>query len=161
MSYQVVIQGNVIELPEVSASPNWAPGQVTFNQAVANALQFSVGTFDIPPQTFAMQSNLNTNVDIGGLSFPTSEVRSATIYFYVFRQTNSSNEGQAGFMTILYNPNNSVSNKWEVASQSVGESTVTFTVQDNGQVSFSSDVLAGSNHIGTIGYYSKVIQQVY
>lgn len=161
MSYQVVIQGTVLNLPEVSASPNWAPGQVAFNKAVANALQFSVGTFDIPPTTYQMVTNSNTDVEIGGLAFPTSEIRGVFLYYTIFRETTTDNEAEAGMITMVYNPNNSVNNKWETTQQFCGGSTVTFSVTDNGQVLFSSEVLSGSNHTGTIGYYAKVIQQTY
>lgn len=161
MSYIVTIQGQPIELPSVSASPNWAPGQVAFNQAVANALQFAVGTFDIPPQTYTMIADINSNVQIPGLAFPVSQVRAAYLYYYIFRQTNSSNECESGLITMNYNPNNTTGNLWSVARQGVGNSTVSFSVSDAGQVSFSSANLTGSDHVGTIGFYAKVLQQQY
>lgn len=161
MAYTVTIQGTSLSLPEVSASPNWAPGQVAFNKAVANALQFTVGTYDVPPTTYQMVSNNNTDVEIGGLNFPTSQVRTFYLYYSVYRTTTTNNQAESGIITAVYNPNNAVNSKWETAQQFVGGSTVTFTVADNGQVSFSSATLAGSNHSGTIGYYAKVIQQIY
>lgn len=161
MSYIVTIQGNQISLPSVSASPNWAPGQVAFNQAVANALQFAVGTYDIPPQTYTMLANINAAVAIPGLAFPVSQVRAVYLYYYVFRQTSTNNECESGFLTMNYNPNNSAGNLWSIGRQAVGNSTVSFTVSDAGQVSFSSNDLPGSNHVGTIGFYAKVLQQQY
>ena len=160
MAYTVTILGTSINLPDTSASPNWAPGQVAFNKAVANALQFTVGTFDVPPTTYQMVANSNSNVIIGGLSFPTSEIRGVFLYYTVFRQTTTNNESETGLMVLNYNPNNSTGNQWEVGTGPyVGNSTVTFQVTDAGQVTFSSQVLAGANHTGTIGYYAKVIQQ--
>lgn len=161
MAYTVVIQGSPISLPETSASPNWAAGQIEFNKAVASALQFAVGTFDVPPQTYSMLSNGNTNVDIGSLSFPTSQIRSVVFYYNVFRTTSLANEAEAGQITYIYNPNNPPTQKWEGVRQFVGNSTVTFAMSDNGQISFSSDIISGSNHVGTIGFYAKVIQQAY
>ncbi len=161
MAYTVTIQGQELSLPEVSASPNWAPGQVAFNKAVANALQFTVGTYDVPPTTYQMVSNVNTDVEIGGLAFPTSEIRGVFLYYTVYRTTSTSNEAEAGMITIVYNPNNSVNNKWEKVQQFCGSSTVVFSITDSGQVTFSSTSLSGSNHAGTIGYYAKVIQQLY
>jgi len=161
MAYTVTIQGNSLSLPEVSASPNWAPGQVAFNKAVANALQFTVGTFDIPPTTYQMVSNVNNDVEIGGLAFPTSQIRAVFLYYSVFRTTSTNNQAEAGMITMVYNPNNSVNNKWEKVQQFCGSSTVTFSITDSGQVTFSSTSLAGSNHSGTIGYYAKVLQQLY
>lgn len=161
MSYTVTIQGTQLSLPEVSAAPNWAPGQVAFNKAVANALQFTVGTFDIPPTTYQMISNGNTNVEIGGLSFPINEVRSFYLYYSVYRTTTSSNQAEAGIITAVYNPNNSTNSKWEASQQFTGGSTVSFAITDNGQVTFTSVGMAGDNHSGTIGYYAKVLQQLY
>lgn len=161
MSYRVTIQGQNISLPSVSADPNWAAGQVAFNQAVASALQFAVGTYDIAPNTYSMVANSNTGVSIPGLSFPVSQIRSFFLFYNVYRTTSTNNEGETGIIIANYNANNSTGSKWEWNQQKVGSSTVTFAVSDTGQVSFTSSTLSGSNHSGEIGYYAKVIQQSY
>ncbi len=156
MSYTVNILGQPITLPDTSASPNWAPGQVRFNQSVADALNLSVGAFDITPQIFEFQLNSNTDVAIPGLAFPTSQVRSIQINYYVYRTTNTETERESGVIYAVYDANGSNGNKWLYTQEFTGESTVSFIIQDTGQVTFSSTAMVGGNHQGKIGFYAKV-----
>lgn len=156
MSYSVNILGNVITLPSTSASPNWAPGQIKFNQSVADALNLSVGAFDITPQIYEFQLNSNNDVVIPGLAFPTSEVRSVQISYYIYRTTNSATEKESGVMYSVFDSTASVGNKWIFTQEFVGSSTVSFDIKDTGQVVFSSVAMSGSSHSGKIGFYAKV-----
>lgn len=154
------IQGTIIEFPDSGQSPNWAPPLIEFAQAVEQALSSVAGPFDIPPQIYVMVSNVNSNVNIPNLSFPTSNVRSAFIRYAVYRQTDNPNPAdttlaEGGSMQVTYNPNGPVGNKWEISRDYTGDAQITFNITDVGQVQFSTTSLAGSNHEGTLTYTAQ------
>lgn len=160
-SISVVINGTTITLPNVNTDPNWAEGVVTFFQQVAIALQGVTGTWDIPPQSYTFISNINTAVPITQLSFPTSEVRSVEIIYSIIRTTNTNSEAETGKLYLVYNASATVGSKWEMSREFTGSSGVTFTVDDTGQISFSSTLLAGSGFSGNIVFQAKTLQQSY
>lgn len=148
-------------MPDVNESPNWSEGLVEFFQAVADALESSVGTYDVVPQTFTMASNANSNVDITPLSFPTANVQSVLIQYAIYRSTNTNSEAEAGQLELVYNAMGSTGFKWQMSRSYTGTSTVTFAVNDTGQISFSSTAIAGTGHAGKIIFAAKALQQSY
>jgi len=157
MSIPITIGGIIINFPSSGQSPNWAPAVIQFAQAVESVLSGISGQFDIAPQIYVMSSNANSNVDIPNLSFPTTNVRGAFIKYAVFRQTDSNTVSETGNIIINYNPDNPVSNKWNITRDYDGDALVTFSVTDVGQVQFSSALLAGSNHQGGITYSAQAL----
>lgn len=121
-----------------------------------------VGPYDIPPQIFTMTSNVNTNVPLPGLSFPTSNVQGALIQYTVFEQTTTispTTVSEFGTIQLDYNPNGSTGNKWSISREytSSGPSYVTFSITDTGQVQFSSTAIPGATFTGTIGFTAKAL----
>ncbi len=158
------IQGTVIDFPDSAASPNWAPAVDQFAKAVEGALASVVGAFDVAPQALIIDAqNPGTNIPIAALSFPISTVRSAFIRYTVFRTTDSDIAGEAGEMTIFYNPDGPVNNKWEVSqvitSGIPGNGRITFNCTDVGQIEFSTTALSGSNHTGKLTFVAQSILQ--
>lgn len=154
------IQGTVISFPDSAGSPNWAEAVDQFAIAVANALASVVGPFDVAPQALTIDAfNPGTNINIAALSFPTSEVRSATIKYAVYRTTTLTSADESGEIVILYNPNGPTGNKWELAQRSMGDGKISFNITDTGQVQFSTTALAGSNHMGKITFLAQAILQ--
>lgn len=160
-TFDITIGSTVITLPDVNDDPNWAEGMVEAFQAIADALQQTVGTFDIVPQTYTMVSNVNTDVDISALSFPTASVRGATIRYTIHRSTSTNVEAEYGLLNIVYNENNSTGQKWEMSREFVGSSTVSFDISDDGQILFSSSSLAGTGHTGTISFSASSLETSY
>lgn len=122
-----------------------------------------VGPYDVPPQIYTMVSNANTDVSLPALTFPTSNVRGATIQFTVFRTTSgigAETFAEEGELQIIYNANGPTGNKWEISDEHTGQNAgVTFSITDTGQVQFSSIFITGANHTGFIGYTAKALQQ--
>lgn len=154
---QINIQGTIIDFPSSAQSPNWADPIVQFAQAVEKALASVAGPFDVPPQIFVMTSNANTNVSLPSLAFPTSNVQGAFIEYTVFRTTTTTKVAEFGTIEIVYNPDNPIGNKWEIAREFTGDGNVTFSITDTGQVQFSSTLIGGASHSGTIGYLAKAL----
>ena len=157
MSIPINIQGTTDTFPSSGESPNWAPAIIQFAQLVSAALAFSVGPFDIPPQTFVMTSNVNNNVPLPNLSFPTTQVQGAIIDYSVSRSTNSVVVSETGSMVINYNSSFPVGKKWEISQDYVGGSQTTFNITDVGQIQFSTTLIAGTSHQGKITYQAKAI----
>lgn len=161
MAYDIIVNGQVISLPSIDQDPNWAAGVVRAFQAIAEALNASVGPYDLVPQEYLMVSNANSNVAIPSLSFPIANVRSAQVSYAVFRKTDSASQAESGILELVYNAEASVGQKWQLSRTFTGSSTVTFTVDDVGQISFSSVTLAGTNYIGNIVFSATTLLQSY
>lgn len=159
MSVSITVQGTTIPFPSSGESPNWAPAIIEFAQAVEAALATVAGNYDIPAQVYSMISNVNTNVSLPNLSFPTSQVRGAIISYAVYRNTSITTASETGSILINYNASFASNQKWQVSRDCVSDASITFTVTDVGQVQFSSSSLAGSGHTGTITYQAKAILQ--
>ncbi len=156
----ITIQGTVIQFPNTSASPNWAPAIIQFAQAVEGALSGIVGSFDVAPQAMNIDAyNPGTDIQINSLNFPTSDVRAAFIRYSVFRTTDTNTAYEAGELLICYSPSNPVNNKWDVAQRRLGDGLITFNVSDTGQFSFTTTTLAGSSHTGLITFSANSILQ--
>lgn len=160
MSIPLVIAGQVINFPSSAESPDWSPAIIQFAQAVTAALSSAVGPYDVPPQTQNIDaSNPGTNVNITSLSFPISQVRSAFIYYAVYRTTSTTTAYEAGTLNIVYNPSNPIGMKWEIGQERVGDAQIVFNVTDTGQVQFSTALLGGINHTGRISFNAHSLLQ--
>jgi len=159
VSKTIIIKGTPIELPESGTSPNWAPAIIQAFEALADAVNSITASFDVSPQVQNIDANnSSSNVIINNLSFPSSEVRAATVYYTVFRKTEDSGppDGQevaeGGTLEIVYNAANPNGNKWELARTSVGGAFIDFDITDIGQIRFTTTALTGINHIGIISF---------
>lgn len=157
----ITIQGTIIDFPNSGASPNWAPAVIEFAQAVEEAIASAIGEFDVPPQVLTIDSsNPASNVDITALNFPTSDVRGVDIFYSVFRETDSTSAVESGTMTIVYNSDGSIGNKWELTREYTGPGAeIEFNITDTGQVQYTTTALSGINHIGRISFYARSLPQ--
>lgn len=156
---KITIKGTVINLPNSGSSPNWAPAIIEAIEALSEAVNSVAATYDVPPQAQNIDANnASTNVDLNNLSFPSVDVRAATIYYTVFRKTEDSGppDGQevteAGTLEINFNDSNPITQKWEMVRSYQGDGLITFAVTDLGQITFSTTALTGINHTGIVSY---------
>lgn len=159
MAIKLVIKGTPVELPESGQSPNWAPGIIEAIQALTDAINSVSGTYDVAPQVQDIDEYpQNSNIDINNLVFPKEEVRAATIFYSVWRQTETDgpNTGQelteAGTLQIVYNESNPVNNKWEIQREFVGNANMEFSASDLGQIKFTTKAMTGINHTAKLSY---------
>lgn len=157
MSIPITVNGTIVNFPSSGDSPNWAPAVIQFAELVSQALAFSVGAFDIPPQTFVMTANVNNNVSLPNLSFPTTQVSGAIIEYSVLRSTNTTVVSQTGEIIINYNSSFPTGQKWEINDEHIGMGQTIFTITDTGQVQFSTTLITGINYSGIITYQAKAI----
>jgi hypothetical protein len=159
MGIPLNIKGTIIEIPSSGQAPNWAPGIIAALRALTEAVNAVTGTYDVAPQTQNIDANNSSNdVPITNLAFPVAEVRSATIFYSVYRKTEDSGpaDGQemaeGGMITVVYNESNPVGNKWEITRDYAGLANISFSVTDTGQFEFSTTALTGINHTGIISF---------
>lgn len=164
MAIKLIIKGTPISIPSSGASAGWAPGVIEAIQALTAAVNSVTGTYDVAPQVQNIDANNNsTNVSVNNLFFPVTEVRSATIYYSVYRKTENSGpaDGQeiseGGTIQIVYNSANPIGNKWEIVQQKAGEGNITFSITDTGQVQFTTTALTGISHQGKVSFRALAI----
>jgi hypothetical protein len=161
MAIKLIIKGTPVELPESGQSPNWAPGIIEAIQALSEAVNSISGTYDVAPQVQNISSfPESSNIEINNLVFPKEEVRAATIFYSVYRKTETDgpNEGQelaeAGTLLIVYNesPEIPINNKWQIQREFVGNANMEFTIDDLGRVKFTTNEMTGIDHFGSLSY---------
>lgn len=156
----LTISGTVVSLPVSTASPNWSPAILQAFTLIAAALEGLSGTFDVSPQVLDISAfNTATNENVTNLTFSNTAVRSAIISYYVYRETDSANASESGQIFIDYNDNRPATEQWAFSQETVGNANVSFSITDSGQVRFSTTALAGSSHVGSIGFVAKTVIQ--
>lgn len=148
------IAGTDINIPNSGSAPNWAPAIIEAFQLIAEALSISAGPFDIPPQNFVMTSNVNNNVPIPNLSFPTNDVAGAVVFYNVHRSSDLPlSISQTGILLLNYDSSRAPGLKWQVLDQYTNSGAqVMFTMTDVGQMEFSTTAISGTNPIGNINF---------
>ncbi len=153
MSIPIIIQGTIIDFPSSSESPNWAPAVIEFAQAVEAALQGLAGSFDVPPQTFVIDSyNPGTLINIPNLNFPSSQVRSSFIRYTVHRTTSSNEVNEVGELWVVYNNTNG---SWDISQEKAQNGQISFSITNTGQVQFTTTTIAGTSHAGFITFTAQ------
>lgn len=158
----ITINGIPIDFPDTGAAPVNSEAQIQFAQAVEEALSGLISTGDVSKQIFTLNASQNvaTNVTLTGLSFSTSVVRAAFIRYAVYREVTQPNTVyESGDMTILYSASNPTNQKWEVQQERVGDASITFTVDDNGQFYFSTTSIGTGTHSGKIAFVAQSLAQ--
>lgn len=153
------IAGAIIDFPDDGASPDWAPAVILFAQAVASALNATIGPYDVPPQIQVIDAYNGSGTTINNLSFSTSVVRAAFIRYSVYRNTSTTTLAEAGTMIAVYNPNATAGSLWNLIRSYDGESETQFTMSDTGQVSFTNTAITGLNYNATISYSANALTQ--
>lgn len=156
---RVTIQGTTINIPNTGSSPVWSTAILEFIQAVADALSGVAGDYDVPPQVLDLTNEVNTDLNIPKLVFPTTEVRSVIVTYAIYRQSDAENEVETGTIDFVYD---SEAGSWIVSREAVGSDRVgvTFNVTNTGQVRISTTAMAsGTYQEGALSYQAKAVLQ--
>lgn len=158
----IIIAGTPIEFPDTGTAPVNSEAQIQFAQAVEAALSGLISTGDISKQIYPMNASQNVASDqtLTGLSFSTSAVRAAFIRYYVYREvTQPAYAYEAGEMTVVYNANNPTDMKWELQQERVGNASISFAIDDNGQFYFTTTSIGSGTHSGAIAFVAQALSQ--
>lgn len=156
----ITINGTVVSLPASSASPNWAPAILQAFSLIEAALAGVSGSFDISPQVLDISAfDTATDQTLTGLSFSTSAVRSAVITYYVYRDSSTaSDKSESGQILIDYNADRASNQKWSLQQECVGNASISFSITDAGQFTFTTTTIGGITHVGYIGFFAKTLE---
>jgi hypothetical protein len=140
MSVIITIQGTPIEFPSSGESPNWAPAVIEFAEATGQALLSAVGPYDISPQIFNLNSDVNTNLDITNLNFLTAAVRAGYINYSVIRSTSSSfTVSESGSIIVLYD-----GTAWALTRDYLSDARCSFNITPTGQLQISTNKISSN-----------------
>jgi len=64
---------------------------------------------------------------------------------------------ESGQLEIVYNQSNPVNQKWEMSRVFQGEGYISFSITDQGQITFTTTALSGINHTGIITYRALAV----
>jgi hypothetical protein len=149
MPITLIINSIPYQYPIPGDSPGWGEGATDWAEAVTEVLNDLVSPTDILQTTFSVANNNTSSANVSGLSFNTGLVRAAFIKYSIYRVSTSNPSGQSegGEMIAVYDNSAATGNKWSLTQGPVnGNSGITFTMTDNGQVQYTS------TDIGTPGY---------
>ena len=161
----ITIQGTPIDFPTSGTDPNWSEAVVLFAELVGQALNTSVGPFDVATQTFVLDpyNTVGISTDIPNLVFPTTDVRSTIINYSLKRsgQVPTEEHVEAGIILASYDEDGAIGSKWEVSREFVGDAKIEFAISDTGQVSFTPTAQVGTiNHTGMLSFSAKSLLKV-
>ena len=147
MSVTITIQNQKISFPTSGESPNWAPAMVKFALAVENALNASVGPYDVAPQVQVMDSNGFPATDITNLSFPPVDVNQVVIDYSIQRTITDGVDKvytEGGVLTCTYQPELG-GDPWSFIQTKTGDAHAEFDIEPSGQVTVAFDALTGTS----------------
>lgn len=156
MSIAVNIQGATFNIPTQGTTPPWGDDVVALLQALVNVANSSVGSADILTTNFALTNNQASATNVVGLSFDTSQVRSAIVSYSIYISTNSNELSECGNIYLTYK---SASNTWELAQNYAGTSGVIFSITTAGQVQYTSSNVSGTSYLGKMKFSAKAFLQ--
>ncbi len=158
----ITIGGTPIDFPNSGKSPLWSEAIIQFAESVEEALSGIVSTGDVSKQSFVLNASHNaaSNVVLTGLSFNVAVVRAAFVRYSVYREVTQPNSAdEMGELNIVYNANNPTNQKWTVQQERVGDASISFSIDDNGQFSFTTTSIGTGTHSGRISYVAQSLLQ--
>jgi hypothetical protein len=157
MSKPLTINGTTYNYPDPGESPNWGDDSTGWAEAVTDALGTLLGAGDILQTTFSITNNITVADNINGLLFDPGVTRAANIDYSIYRisSTNTSGYAETGTIYIIYDTSAPVNNKWQLSQRTTGNSGVTFSITDSGQVQYKSNDIGVSGYSGTMKFRAK------
>lgn len=158
MSRDLTVRNTTYKYPEQGEDPKWGENAVDWAEAVTNVLATVVGANDILSSSFTVANNTTSTVT--NLALDPATVRSAVVEYDIYRVTDSTTSGksESGLILLEYDTNASSGNKWLMTQFSNGDAGVTFDMDDDGQMDYTSSNILGSNYAGTMHFRARTFQ---
>lgn len=159
MAISLTVNGVTYEYPSPGENPRWGENSTGWAVEVTNLLNTLAGAGDIIETAFDLSNNQTTFSDITGLFFNPSTIRAATIEYAVHRSTDSAHAVESGTMLVVYDTDNTATEKWKVAQTVNGDAGIEFSVGDSGQFQYKTSNMAGTGHDGIISFKARSLKQ--
>lgn len=148
MGINVSIKGQPFVIP-VNSERSWGTSVTNYLVAVADAIDDLTAVGDIKLLQVPVINNQTSALDLDGLAFDTSLTRHAIVTYAIYRVTDLEEFSQAGQLYVTFKSN---AGTWEIIDNSVGETSVEFSITTGGQVQYTSSNMSGSNYVGKVSF---------
>lgn len=161
MAIQLIVAGTPYTYPESGEEPNWSGGATDWAIAVTAVLNTLVGPNDILSTTFTVNNDISVITNINGLLFDPGTVRAANINYAIYRTSTANPAGNAetGTIYLIFDNSASVGNKWQLGQRKIGESGISFSITDSGQLQYQSSDIGTTGYFGEITFSAKTLDQ--
>lgn len=162
MPIELIVQNTPYEYPVPGDEPGWGQPATDWAAAVTDVLNDLLGPNDIAQTSVTILNNATAFQDIVGLQFNTGSVRAASINYAIYRVStaNPSGHAETGLINVVYDNAASAGSKWLIAAGPiVGNSGVTFSMTDTGQVQYKSTDINATGYVGKINFRAKTLGQ--
>jgi hypothetical protein len=150
------------EYPIAGDSPGWGQAASDWAAEVTLVLNDLLGPNDIIETTFNVANNVTSSSNVNGLVFNTGQVRAATVAYSIYRISTSNMYGftESGTMNVSYDNLAPGGSKWSLVIGNVtGNSGVTFTITDAGQIQYQSTDLGSAGYSGVMHFKAATLEQ--
>lgn len=154
---RILIVGNEeFDFPVEGEGGNYGQSITDWATAVSTALGTVQAPNDIPITTSAILNNITTPTPILGFNFDTSEVIAITGEYIVRRSVDvpAVNAVENGYIQGNFDGTN-----WKITHKCTGDAGMSFDITSDGQITYTSTNITGSNYFGEILFKAKVFNQ--
>lgn len=157
----LTVNGITFEYPDPGTDQGWGAGATDWASEVTSVLSTLLGPNDILETSFNINNNQTSSQQITKLFFDSGSVRAANIQYSVYRRSDENPSGniETGMIYITYDNSAVSGSKWIMGSSKVGESGIIFTIDNNGQFSYTSTDIGSTNYTGIIKFSAKALSQ--
>jgi hypothetical protein len=146
------------QYPIAGDSPGWGEGATDWATEVTLVLNDLIGANDIIENTFIIPAVQSSPSNVVGLLFNTGQVRSAIIEYSIYRTSTSNQFGfaESGSLSIVYDDLAPSGTKWAMTGYGIaGNSGVTFSILDTGQIQFTATSIGSPGYSGNMHFRAR------
>jgi hypothetical protein len=124
--------------------------QIPSALAVKTFIESIPGSTVSSEEEFTVANNQTSFADITDLAFNPANIRSATIEYAIYRETDEDQFAQAGELRFIYNTG---LDQWFLSDTYAGQNAgVEFGITTAGQVQYTSSLVSGGSYVGELKY---------
>jgi hypothetical protein len=154
---KLIINNNTYNYPDAGSEAGWGKDATDWASDVTEQLASLAGTGTITETQANIQLNVASPEEIPGLLFSPSLIESAEVTYRIYRTTDSEELSEQGTLSLVYISSDPL--KWFM-SRTINAGTdakVILDINVNGQVTYTSSPLSGSNYTGYIKFKTSAI----
>lgn len=162
ISVTLIVNNTPYDYPSPGDEPGWGEAATGWAEEVTDVLSSLLSPDDILQTAFTVNNNVASATNVTSLSFNTGSTRSARIEYNVYRISDSNPSGNAetGIMNIVYDNSASPGSQWSMIIGNIaGNSGVSFSITDAGQIQYISTDIGSVNYSGVMKFRAVALQQ--
>lgn len=168
MPINLTVSGQVYAFPTDGDSSGWGQVVTDWAEAITDLITTIKGAYDIEGSGITIDDSITSSspASITGLSFSSSNVRSAVVEYFVYRTNTDlpthvldAEVIQSGFLLINYK---STAGTFDINSVSIGDAGIVFSINASGQVQYyiTNHINAGGGvYTGTMTFKARALPQ--